>query len=465
MQQGSEPIDQTKRLGTEKIGKLLFEFSVPAIIAMIVNSIYNVVDRIYVGQGVSDLGIAAITVVMPLMMTIMGTSILVGVGSNALFSIWLGENRRHEVEKIMSHALTLLILIPGVVAVASFVFLDEIILHLLGASETVFPLAKEYLQIILYGSVINAIGFGISNFIRSDGHPKTAMFSQIVGAVANIILDPIFIFGFKWGITGAAWATIISQAISFLWVIGYFNSKFTALRFRLRDMRLEFGLSMKILALGLAPFAMHLAMSLIGVFQNRALNSYGGDMAVSSMGIVYSVMGIFFMPLLGLQQGSQPIIGFNYGARKYDRVRKVYKLSVISGTLFITGCFILIQVFPSLFISLFTGDRGELMDMGVHCLRVSTLFFPLISFQMLSANYFQAIGKPIQGTVLSLSRQILLYLPLLMVLPTMFGLNGVFAATPVADSGSALITLLFMVFELKRLKRLSGDVGDPQPGT
>jgi Na+-driven multidrug efflux pump len=240
-------------------------------------------------------------------------------------------------------------------------------------------------------------------------------------------------------------------------VVGYFNSKFTALRFRLRDMKLEFGLSMKILALGLAPFAMHLAMSLIGVFQNRALNSYGGDMAVSSMGIVYSVMGIFFMPLLGVQQGSQPIIGFNYGARKYDRVRKVYKLSVISGTLFITGCFALIQLFPDLFISLFTKDRGELMDMGIYCLRVSTLFFPLLSFQMLSANYFQAIGKPIQGTILSLSRQILLYLPLLMIMPPIFGLNGVFAATPAADLGSALITLAFMVFELRRLKRLSSD--------
>jgi putative MATE family efflux protein len=449
--------DATNRMGTERIGKLLLEFSVPAIIGMIVNAVYNVVDRIYVGQGVSDLGIAAITVAMPLMMVIIASSVLVGVGANSLFAIWLGENRRQEVEKIMGHALVLLILISGAVAVAGSVFLDDILIRLLGASDTVFPLAKEYLRIILYGAIFNAVGLGASHFIRSDGHPRTAMLSQLVGAVANIILDPIFIFGFKWGIAGAAWATIISQVISFLWVMGYFNSRFTKLRFRFRDMKLEPGLTGRILALGFAPFVTQLAMSIIGVFQNHALDTYGGDAAVSSMGIAYSVMTIIFMPLLGLQMGAQPLIGYNYGAKKYRRVAKTYKWVTVDATLFVTVCFVLVQLLPGWFISLFTGDRGELMDMGIYCLRVSTMFFPLIGFQMLSANYFQAIGKPIQGTILSLSRQILLYLPLLLILPVTFGLTGVFAAMPAADIGSALITLLFMIAEWRRLKQLMRD--------
>ena len=206
----------TDRIGTERVGKLLVEFSVPAIIGMLVNAIYNIVDRIYVGQGVNPLGIAGITIVMPLMMIIMASSMLIGIGANALFSIRLGEGRRNEVEKIMGHAFVLLFIIPGIVIAASFIFLDDILVHLLGASEAVFPYAKTYVKIILYGGIFSAMGPGMNHFIRSDGHPRTSMITQLVGAVVNIILDPIFIFVFHWGIAGAAWATIISQFISFV---------------------------------------------------------------------------------------------------------------------------------------------------------------------------------------------------------------------------------------------------------
>jgi putative MATE family efflux protein len=445
---------KTDRIGTERIGKLLVEFSVPAIVGMLVNAIYNIVDRIYVGQGVDPLGIAGITVAMPLMMVIQAASMLIGIGANSLFSIRLGQGRRNEVEKIMGHALTLLILIPGIAIAVSFIFLDDIITYILGASGSVFPFTKEYLRIILYGGIFSAVGPGLNHFIRSDGHPRTSMVTQLIGAGINIILDPVFIFLFNWGIAGAAWATIISQLVSFIWVVCYFNSKYTRLRFRLRYMKPEPRLAASILTIGFAPFATQSVMSFVNVLLNHALDAHGGDIAVSAMGIVYSIIIVFFMPLMGLNQGAQPIIGYNYGARKYERVRKTYKLAAVSATVFISFCFLLIQLFPKLFISLFSREEGPLMDMGVYCLRISTLMLPVVGFQALTSNYFQAIGKALEGTILSLSRQLLLYVPLLMILPSVFGLQGVFFAMPAADLGAVLLTAYFMLVELKRLNRL-----------
>jgi putative MATE family efflux protein len=448
-------VSATDRLGTDKIGKLLFDFSVPAVIGMLVNTVYNIVDRIYIGQGVDPLGIAGITIVMPLMMVIMAASILIGVGANALFSIRLGQGRREEVEKIMGHAFLLLFLIPGVVILLSFLFMDDIIIRVLGASEGIFPYAKTYLRIILYGGVFSAMGPGINHFIRSDGHPKTSMVTQIVGAVLNIILDPIFIFGFGWGIAGAAWATIIAQFVSFLFVMVYFNSRFTPLRFRLRDMRLELKLSFNILAIGFAPCVMALAMGLVNVIQNHSLVRYGGDTAVTAAGIVGSIIMIIYMPLQGINQGVQPIIGFNYGARKYRRVREAYWLAVKAGTLIFIAGFVLLQVFPRFFTAVFTREGGELMSMCVRAIRICTLALPLIGFQMGAANYFQAVGKPVQGTILSMSRQLLIFIPLLYILPRFFGLDGVFFTVPVSDVLSVIISIFFMRRELRDLGRLT----------
>ncbi|MFP3090263.1 MATE family efflux transporter [Treponema sp. TIM-1] len=446
----------TERLGTEKIGKLLFDFSIPAVVGMLVNTIYNIVDRIYIGQGVDPLGIAGITIVMPLMMTLMASSILIGVGANALFSIRLGEGRRHEVEKIMGHAFALLFLIPGVVILFSFIFLDKILIHVLGASEAIFPYAKTYLRIILYGGIFSAMGPGINHFIRSDGHPKTSMLTQIIGAVLNIILDPIFIFVFGLGIAGAAWATIISQFISFVFVMAYFNSRFTALRFRIREMKLTLKLSLDIMALGLAPCVMPLAMGLVNVIQNRSLSYYGGDVAITTMGIVGSIIMIIFMPLQGLNQGVQPIIGYNYGAKKYHRVREAYWLSIKVGTAMFTAGFLLLQLFPQFFTAIFTQAAGELRTMCVRAIRICTAALPLIGFQIITSNYFQAVGKPIQGTILGMSRQLLIFIPLLIVLPLFLGLDGIFLTMPVSDVLSVIISALFMRRELKVLQRLAG---------
>jgi putative MATE family efflux protein len=446
--------DSTDRIGAAPVSRLLFEFSVPAIVGMLVGTIYNIVDRIYVGQGVDPLGIAGITVAMPLMMLPMAFSMLIGIGANSLFAIRLGEGRPNDVEKIMGHAFALLFIIPLASIILILLFIDHILLELLNTSEAVFPYAKTYLQIILYGGVINAMGPGINHFIRSDGHPRTSMFTQILGAVINIVLDPIFIFVFDWGIAGAAWATVISQFASFCWVMFYWNSRWTKLRFRLRYMRLEGALCLKIMAVGFAPFAMQVAMSFVSILLNRKLFAYGGDIAVSAMGIVYSILMIVFMPLQGLTTGAQPIIGYNYGAKKYRRVRQTYKLTVLAGTVVVAAGFIIIQIFPGIFIRIFRNEEGELLDMGTRALRICTLLLPVLAFQMATGNFFQSIGKAVQGTLLSLSRQILFYIPLLMALPPFFGITGVYAAMPTADFCSTVLSALIMRREIAELRWL-----------
>lgn len=448
----------TDRIGTGSIGKLLFSFSIPAIIGMVVIALYNIVDRIYVGHAVGREGIAAIAVTMPVTMALMATSMLIGIGANALFAIKMGEGKRHEVEKIMGHAFLLLFLVPlCFIAIPSFIFLDKILI-LLGASEEILPYAVSYMRIILYGSIFFAMGPGINHFIRSDGHPKTSMFTQLLGAGLNIILDPIFIFGFGWGIEGAAWATVIAQIVSFTWVMFYFNSKFTTLRFRIRKMKLELKLTLAIISIGFAPFAMQMAISLINFLLNRQLQVYGGDVAVATMGIIYSIAIMAMMPLQGICQGSQPIIGYNYGAGKIDRVLKAWKLSVLWGTIFITLGFFLMQFFPQLLVSAFVKKDVELMELSITAIRICTLMFPVTAFQIITSNFFQAIGKPLQSFFLSLSKHIFLVIPLLIILPKYFGLLGLFYAYPIADFTAFLITLLLMKREVRILKKMQHSI-------
>jgi putative MATE family efflux protein len=448
MPQQSKNVD---RLGTDRIGKLLFEFSMPAIIGMLVNVLYNTVDRIYVGQVVDPLGIAGISVVMPLMLVGTALAMLVGIGSNSIFSMRLGEGRKDEAEKTMGHAFILLLIVSIFFVLVSLIFLDKIIIHILGASEVILPYAKNYLQIILYGGIFNVMGLGLNFFIRSDGHPRMSMYTQLIGAGINIILDPIFIFVCKWGIAGAAWATVIAQFISFLWVMFYFNSKSTQLRFRISRMKIEKELSLKIFAVGFAPFTRQVATSFVLSILNHSLYFYGGDISVTAMGIVYNVLMLFIMPLQGLTQGSQPIIGYNYGAKLYNRVRKTHNWTVLSGFIFTFIVCAFIQLFPHVLFGVFTKERGELLETGVKCMRISTLMLPLASFQMISSNYFQAIGKPLQSTLLGLSRQVFGYIAFLLFLPKIWGLNGVFYAMPAADCLSSILSLLLITHELKRI--------------
>ncbi|NLA26447.1 MAG: MATE family efflux transporter [Firmicutes bacterium] len=447
-------VKNTERLGTEQIGKLLFEFSMPAILGMLVNLLYNTVDRIYIGRGVDPLGIAGISIAMPLMMVGTALALLIGAGSNSIFSIRLGEGHKDEAEKIMGHAFILLLLTSALFVIVAQVFLNPITIHILGASEAIMPYAKCYLRIILCGAVFNTMGTGLNFFIRSDGHPRTSMYTQMIGAFINIILDPIFIFVFKWGIAGAAWATIIAQFVSFAWVMLYFNSKSTQLRFRIKQMKPEIKLSFAICSLGLAPFSRQIAMSFVLGIMNRSLYFYGGDIAVTAMGIVYSILSFFLMPLQGLTQGSQPIIGYNYGAKSYDRVRKTYLWTILCGFIFTVIALTFLQLFPQFLFCIFTIEKGELLETGTKCMRISTLLLPIVSFQMISANYFQSVGKPVQSILMGLSRQVFGYIPLLLLLPRVWGLNGVFYAMPVSDLLSAILAFVLIMHEKKRLEKL-----------
>jgi putative MATE family efflux protein len=450
----------TDRIGTDPIGRLLLKFSIPAIIGMLVNAVYNIVDRIYLGQGVDSLAIAGVGIVMPIMMIISAVSMLIGIGANSLFSIRMGEGRSDEVEKIMGHAFLLLFLLPAICITICFIFFESILRDVMKASAQVFPYAYSYLRIILYGSIFAAMSPGLTHFIRSDGHPKTSMLVQIAGALANIILDPIFIFTFNLGVAGAAWATIISQFISFVFVMSYFSSKWTRLRFRPKYMKVNGKLVMSILAIGFAPFVMQFAMSFVGILQNAVILKYGGDEALTAMTIFFSTLTVFIMPLMGIGQGAQPIIGYNYGAKLHGRVKKCFKYSFLACTCVLATGFIVTQLAPGFCFSLFSKDTGSLRGLGMLTIRICTSAFPIIAMQMMGGQFFQAIGKPVQSTILSLSRQILFFIPSLLLLPVFFEkigfppIYGVFWSFPVSDVFSAMLSGMFVFWEFARWKKL-----------
>ncbi|MDR0464707.1 MAG: MATE family efflux transporter [Treponema sp.] len=460
------PALATDRIGKEPIGKLLLSFSIPAVIGMLVNALYNIVDRIYLGHGIDPLAIAGIGLVMPVTMIIMACSMLIGIGANSLFAIRMGEKRHDEVEKIMGHAFLLLFLIPAIGIIAALGFMDPILRNILKAEGKIYEYAGTYLRITLYGAIFGAMSPGLTHFIRSDGHPKTSMIVQLTGAVLNIILDPIFIFVLDLGVAGAAWVTVISQFCSLVLVLGYFNSKWTRLRFRIRYMKLEARLTGQIIAIGFAPFIMQFAMSFAGILQNVTILKYGGEDALTAMTIFFTVFTVIFMPMMGIGQGAQPIIGYNYGAKQYDRVKKCFKLAIIAYTVFLTTGFLVIQTAPGFLFSLFSKDKGSLRDLGMLTMRICASMFPFVAVQMLGGQFFQAIGKPVQASVVSLSRQILFLIPALLFLPALFeaiGLRpiyGVYWAFPLADICSSAVSFIFIFREFKKMKNDSPSISE-----
>lgn len=445
-------MDHTKQLGEARISKLLLKFSIPAITGMVVNALYNVVDRIFIGQGVGRMGIAGLTVAFPLMTVMMALAMLIGLGATALISIRLGEQRKTEAELILGNAMICLIGIALTVTTLGLIFLDPL-LRLFGASPEVLPFARAYMRIILLGEVFMSIGFGMNHFIRAEGNPKIAMLTMLLGAITNTILDPIFIFVFDWGVEGAAWATIVSQFFSAAWVLSYFLRKKSHLRIQLKNLKPKSAVILNIIAIGSAPFMMQMAASVIGVILNNSLVRYGGDLAISAMGIVNSVTMFFLMPIFGINQGAQPIIGYNYGAEKFDRVKKALKLAISAATLVVLIGFAMVRLFPNSLAGLFSKQDPELIALSSRAMQIFLTMLPITGFQIVGANYFQAVGKPKHALILSLSRQVLFLIPALLILPRFFGLYGVFYAGPVADFGSSVVTGIRLFLELKNLDR------------
>jgi len=454
---------QTKQLGEEKILNLILKFSIPAIVGMLVNALYNVVDRIFVGKGVGDLALAGITVEFPISLVIMAFTMLIGLGASTLISIRLGQHKDQEAEQIMGNALILMLIVSALITIFGLSFLRPL-LTAMGASADVMPYALDYGGIILAGTVFFMFGMGANNFIRAEGNPRVAMLTMLIGAITNIILDPIFIYGFGWGIKGAAIATVIAKAVSAVWVMHYFLSGRGHLKLSLSRVSLNRTYVIGILTLGAAPFAMQMAASLLNVILNNSLYTYGGDLALAGMGIVSSISTLLLMPLFGLNQGLQPIIGYNYGANNYDRVKEALLKGMAAATIISVTGFLVINIFPSQLVRLFTNEGAELVNLGTKALKTFLMALPIIGAQVIGASYFQAIGKPKHAAFLSLSRQILLLIPAILLLPRFLGLEGIFYAGPVADMGSALLTGTWVFLELRKLgAHPSSSPGELQP--
>ncbi len=449
----TKEIERRKLLGEEPVGKLLFKFSLPAITGMIVNALYNVVDRIFIGKGVGELAIGGIFISMPISLIIMAFSMLIGIGGNTLVSIKLGQNRKEEADRVAGNSFILLIMASFCIAVFGLIFLEPL-LKLFGTSPSNFQYAYDYMKIILIGAPLQAIGFGMNNFIRGEGSPTTAMKTMLIGAISNTILDPIFIFWFKMGVEGAALATIISQGLSAIWVMSYFFTGKSMLDVKKEYLKLKWQIVKDIVAIGVGPFSMQIAGSMVTVLLNNSLKTYGGDLANSSMAVINSIAMMVMMPVFGINQGSQPIIGFNYGAEKYDRVKETLKYAAIAATTITTLGFIITQLFPVQLYKLFISKEGniaEISKIGVPGMRIFLSMFPIIGFQVVSSNYFQATGRPKQAMLLSLSRQVLILIPALIILPRIFGLTGVWLAGPIADFLASMITAYFVLNSLKDL--------------
>lgn len=448
-------MNRSQKLEKQSIGRLLFEFSIPAIIGMLVNSLYIIIDRMFIGRVVGAMAISGVSITFPIGIIIMGFGMLVGIGAAARISIKLGEHNKEEAEKILGNSFTLLIIVSLLVTVVGLIFLDPL-LRSFGASDNTIVYAKEFIRIILFGAVLQNLGFGLNNIIRAEGNPKKAMSTMLIGCILNIVLDFIFIFIFHFGIKGAAMATVISQAVNTIWVLSYFCGKNSMLKLKRENFSLEKEIVLSIFAIGMSPFSMQVAASAVNVILNKSLAIYGGDLAIGAFGIINGIATIILMPIFGINQGSQPIIGFNYGAKQYERVKKTLKLATLAATVVSTLGALLVQIFPTFLVSLFNKSDMELTNITVNGIKIFMFMFPIIGFQVVSSNLFQAIGKAKISMFLSLLRQVIVLIPMLLILPRIFKLNGVWMAAPISDFIAFILTGVFLFLEIKRLN--SGEI-------
>lgn len=444
-------------LGYQPVGKLLLSFSVPSIISCLVNSIYNIVDQIFIGQGVGYLGNAATTVAFPVMTIVMAFATLIGSGGSAYAAIKLGEKQDGEAKLTLNNLLTLSVIVGIGIMALGLVFLEPL-LSLFGATGAVMPYAKDYTSIILLGVPFSILGVSLSNMARTDGSPRLSMYGILIGAVLNTILDPFYIFTLGWGVKGAALATITSQILSAVILLLYFWKR-GHMRFDRRAMKPVGRVVGKTVALGASAGITQVVACIMQVVMNNSLVYYGnlsdvgGEVALSAMGIVMKIAMILGSVCIGIGVGAQPILGFNYGAQHNVRIRRTYRMAVVWATVAILAGWVFCQTCPNLILQLFGGGSGTFNAFAVRCMRIYLGGIFCAGFQIVSTNYFQATGQPLKASVLSMLRQLLLLIPLLLILPLFFGLDGVLYAGPVADIGSAVIVFLFVVPEMKKLGR------------
>ena len=445
----------TLELGTKPVGRLLVQYALPAIIAMTASSLYNMVDSIFIGQGVGALAISGLAVTFPFMNLSAAFGAGVGVGSSSYLSVKLGQKDYSTAQRILGNNVTLNVIIGLLFSAVSLIFLDPI-LFFFGASEQTLPYAREYMVIILLGNIITHLYFGMNAVLRAASKPREAMYTTIFTVVLNSLLDPLFIYTFDLGIRGAAIATILSQTVALVWQIRLFSDKSQLLHLKRGIYKLDNTIVKNILGIGISPFAMNATACLVAIFVNQRLLEYGGDLAVGAYGIANRVGFIFIMINFGVNQGMQPIAGYNYGAQNYDRLMRVLKLAMIAGTCVTTSGFIVAEFMPHLCVRLFTNDK-VLTDLAVNGIRIMMAAMPIVGYQMIVTNFFQSIGKAKISIFLSLSRQLLFLVPLIGVMPLFFGVNGVWVAMPISDSFSALFALVMMVRYMRMFKKLQAN--------
>ena len=438
----------------ESVGRLLLRFSIPAIVGMLVNALYNIVDRFFIGKmpDVGALALSGVGVTFPITIIIMSFGMLVGIGAASRISIALGEDNSELASKILGNAFMLNIIFSVVLTIIGLIFYKPILVAF-GAGADIIGYAEEYIVIIIAGIIFSNTAFSMNHCIRSQGFPKISMMTLLIGAITNIILDPIFIFGFGMGVKGAAIATVLAQIVSSTWTFYFLTSKKATLPLKLKNMKIDFKIALHIFSIGMSPFAMQLAAALIQTLFNKSLNIYAGPLGIGVFSSINSIIMLFFMPIFGINQGSQPIIGFFYGSRDYAKVKQTYILACISATILCTLGFLACQFAPAALLSIFNTDP-EFLKLGTDGMRIFTAMLPILGFQIISSNFFQAIGKASSSMLLSLSRQVIILIPLILILPGRFGLTGIWISTPISDLLASVLTAFFIIKIFSQLRKM-----------
>ena len=440
----------TLELGTKPVGKLLMQYAIPAIIAMTASSLYNMVDSIFIGQGVGAMAISGLAITFPFMNLSAAFGAAIGVGASTLMSVKLGQKDYRTAENILGNTITLNIIIGVTFGAICLMFLDPI-LRFFGASDQTIVYARDYMEIILLGNAITHLYFGMNAVLRSASKPRHAMYATMFTVVLNTILDPLFIWTFGLGIRGAAYATVLSQLVALIWQFWIFSNPKELIRLKRGIYSLRGDLVKNIIGIGISPFSMNVCACMVVIFINNQLVRFGGDMSVGAFGIANRIVFIFVMFVMGINQGMQPIAGYNYGAQKLDRMMQVVKLSIIAATVIMILGWFLAMLAPRQCVSLFTTDQ-HLIETTVHGMRRMMLMLPIVGYQMVITNFFQCIGKVKISIFLSLSRQLLFLLPALALLPIWFGLDGVWLAQPVSDFIASVVTAWIMIVYMHKFK-------------
>lgn len=444
-------------LGTERIRKLLMQYAVPAVVAMTASSLYNMVDSIFIGHGVGPLAISGLALTFPLMNLAAAFGSLVGVGAATLISMRLGQRDYATAQRVLGNVVILNLLLGVGFGLVALLFLDPI-LYFFGASDATIGYAREYMTVILLGNVITHMYLGLNSVLRASGHPRKAMYATINTVIINTILDPIFIYGFGWGIRGAAIATVLAQIISLVWQFRLLSDRSELIHFRRGIYRLRRRIVRDVLAIGMSPFLMNLTACFIVILINKGLKTYGGDLMIGAYGIVNRLAFVFVMIVMGVNQGMQPIAGYNFGAQQYDRVLRVLKLTIVCAVGITTAGFLVGEFAPRLAVSLFTSDE-ELIRLSVEGMRIVFVFFPIIGFQMVATNFFQSIGMAGKAIFMSLSRQLLFLMPGLLFLPRFFEVStpwdgswGVWCAMPLSDFLATVVAFFMLTHQLRKFR-------------